>query len=165
MMQKGNTAPGTVFQQSSAGAGTSALVHKVRAFNRFYMPFMHLLGNHYLGSEYSVTEARIFFEIYRQEGCTAAHIAQTMQIDKSYLSRIISRHEKDGYIRRVRKEDDGRSYGLYLTETGRNRAENFISSSDAEIGSLLSPLSPEESAELEKAMDTVTKLLEKAQQS
>ena len=38
-------------------------VEKVRAFNRFYMPSMNLLGNHYLGSEYSITEARVFFEI------------------------------------------------------------------------------------------------------
>ena len=64
-------------------------VEKVRAFNRFYMPSMNLLGNHYLGSEYSITEARVFFEIYENEGCNAAHIAQIMNIDKSYLSRII----------------------------------------------------------------------------
>ena len=38
-------------------------IAKIRAFNRFYMPSMNLLGEHYLGSEYSVTEARVFFEI------------------------------------------------------------------------------------------------------
>lgn len=43
-------------------------IYAIRAFNRMYMPFMNLLGNHYLGSEYSVTEARIFFEIYENEG-------------------------------------------------------------------------------------------------
>lgn len=64
-------------------------IYAIRAFNRMYMPSMNLLGNHYLGSEYSVTEARIFFEIYENEGCTATHIAQEMNIDKSYLSRIL----------------------------------------------------------------------------
>lgn len=64
------------------------------------MPSMNLLGDHYLGSEYSVTEARVFFEIYENEGCNAAHIAQLMNIDKSYLSRIIKKHEKSGYIHR-----------------------------------------------------------------
>lgn len=75
-------------------------IAKIRAFNRFYMPSMNLLGDHYLGSEYSVTEARVFFEIYENEGCNAAHIAQLMNIDKSYLSRIIKKHEKSGYIHR-----------------------------------------------------------------
>ena len=73
---------------------SSKLTSKVREFNRLYMPAMNLLGNHYLGSKYSVTEARVFFEIYENEGCNAAHIAKTMNIDKSYLSRIISCHEK-----------------------------------------------------------------------
>ena len=50
-------------------------IAKIRSFNRFYMPSMNLLGDHYLGSEYSVTEARVFFEIYENEGCNAAHIA------------------------------------------------------------------------------------------
>jgi len=40
------------------------LISKVREFNRLYMPTMKLLGNHYLGSEYSVAEARVFFEKY-----------------------------------------------------------------------------------------------------
>lgn len=75
-------------------------IYAIRAFNRMYMPSMNLLGNHYLGSEYSVTEARIFFEIYENEGCTATHIAQEMNIDKSYLSRILKNHEKKGYIYR-----------------------------------------------------------------
>ena len=74
-------------------------VHRIREFNRLYMSSMNLLGNHYLGSEYSVTEARIFFEIYENEGCNAAHIAKAMNIDKSYLSRILKKsREKKLYL-------------------------------------------------------------------
>lgn len=64
-------------------------IYRIRAFNRFYMPTLDLLGNHYLGSEYSATEARVLFEVYEKDGCNAAHIAKVMNIDKSYLSRII----------------------------------------------------------------------------
>ena len=67
-----------------------------------------------------MTQARIFFEIYENERCTAAHIAQIMNIDEGYLSRIIIRHEKDGYINRLPSKTDGRSYLLYLTEKGKN---------------------------------------------
>ena len=122
-------------------------VQKVRAFNRFYMPAMNLLGNHYLGSEYSVTEARIFFEIYENEGCNAAHIAQIMNIDKSYLSRIIIAHEKNGYLRRTPSSDDGRSYAIFLTDKGKKRADELIHKSD------------DEKTRLADAFDTIIQLL------
>lgn len=69
-------------------------VLKIREFNRFYMPLLRLLDNHYLGSEYTPTEARVLYEIYENDGCNAAYIAKEMNIDKSYLSRIIRAHEK-----------------------------------------------------------------------
>lgn len=136
-------------------------VQRVRTFNRFYMPSMDLLGNHYLGSEYSVAEARIFFEIYENEGCNAAHIAQMMNIDKSYLSRIIINHEKNGYIQRMPSSKDGRSYALYLTDKGKKRAQDFICKSDYEIGSFLKNLSEKEREQLIAAFDTITELLSK----
>lgn len=134
-------------------------VQKVRAFNRFYMPTMNLLGNHYLGSEYSVTEARIFFEIYENEGCNAAHIAQIMNIDKSYLSRIIIAHEKNGYLRRTPSSDDGRSYAIFLTDKGKKRAEELIHKSDDDIGTILQNLSEDEKTRLADAFDTIIQLL------
>lgn len=136
-------------------------IAKIRAFNRFYMPSMNLLGDHYLGSEYSVTQARIFFEIYEQEGCNAAHIAQLMNIDKSYLSRILKGHEAHGYIRRERSEADGRSYRLYLTQQGKALAEQFIQKSNQEIGAVIQGLSPAEETALVDALETVTQLLSK----
>ena len=142
--------------------GKVKIVQRVRAFNRFYMPSMELLGNHYLGSEYSVTEARIFFEIYENEGCNAAHIAKLMNIDKSYLSRIIISHEKNGYIRRMPSNEDGRSYAIFLTDKGKRRAEEFIHKSDDEIGSIIQNLSEDEEVRLVNAFDTITELLSKA---
>lgn len=136
-------------------------IAKIRTFNRFYMPSMNLLGDHYLGSEYSVTEARVFFEIYENEGCNAAHIAQLMNIDKSYLSRIIKKHEKCGYIYKERSADDSRSYHLFLTDAGKTRAEDFIRKSNEEIGKVINGLSSEEKHQLTKALETVTRLLSK----
>ena len=136
-------------------------VHHIRAFNRLYMPSMHLLGNHYLGSEYSVAEARIFFEIYENEGCNAAYIAEVMNLDKSYLSRILKNHMKNGYIRREQSVEDGRCYHLYLTESGTRRAEEFIRKSDEEIGEIIGALSDEEYDQLIGALDTAMDLLVK----
>lgn len=139
----------------------SKTVEKVREFNRFYMPTMRLLNNHYLGSEYSVTEARIFFEIYEREGCNAAHIAEVMNIDKSYLSKIIAGHEKNGYVQRIPSKKDRRSYDLYLTEKGKKKAEGLILKSNEEINTILQHLSEEEQLQLEQALQTVIHLLQK----
>ncbi len=85
-------------------------------FNRFYMSKMRLLDNHYLGLEYSPTEARVLFEVYENDGCNATYIAKTINIDKSYLSRIIKAHEKSGYLIRSVSQKDSRSFDLHLTE-------------------------------------------------
>lgn len=142
----------------------SALTEKIREFNRFYLPHMNLLGNHYLGSEYSATEARIFFEIYENEGCNAAYIARLMNIDKSYLSRIIRAHEKNGYIRREKSSEDGRSQKLFLTDSGKARAEEFIRKSNEEIGNIIKGFSPEDEGRLSEAIDTMTQVLSEGRQ-
>lgn len=139
------------------------IISKVREFNRFYMPKMNLLGNHYLGSEYSVTEARVFFEIYENEGCYAAHIAKVMNIDKSYLSKIIARHEKNGYVKRIASRKDRRSYHLYLTEAGKKRAIEFIDQSEKEIESILEPLAREEQLRIKEALEIVIEILKKGE--
>ena len=139
----------------------SQLISKVREFNRLYMPTMKLLGNHYLGSEYSVAEARVFFEIYENEGCNAAHIAEKMNIDKSYLSKIISSHEKGGYIVKKPSSTDKRAYDLYLTDKGKERALEFIRSSDNEIGNILAHLSVDEQQQMYAALKTIINLLKR----
>ena len=139
------------------------IVSKVREFNRFYMPKMNLLGNHYLGSEYSVTEARVFFEIYENEGCHAAHIAKVMNIDKSYLSKIIVKYEKEGYVQRISSCEDRRSYELYLTQKGKDKVRKLIYQSEKEIESTLQYLSIEEQNLMNEALNTVIKLLKKGE--
>lgn len=141
------------------------IVGKVREFNRFYMPAMNLLGNHYLGSEYSATEARIFFEIYEKEGCNAAHIAEVMNIDKSYLSKILTGYEKAGYLQKIPSLKDRRSYHLYLTEKGKKRAEEFIKKSNDEISAILRHLSEGERRQLSQALDSIIDLLKRERTS
>lgn len=135
-------------------------VQRIREFNRFYMPLLRLLDNHYLGSEYTPTEARVLFEIYENDGLNAAHIAKTMNIDKSYLSRIIKAHEKKGYLIRSVSASDSRVYHLHLTELGLVQTKDFIQRSNQQIGDIIQSLNREECAELMKALNTITSILE-----
>lgn len=142
----------------------SDIVQRIRSFNRFYLPAMNLLGVHYLGSEYSAAEARVIYEIYEDEGCNAAHIAEKMRIDKSYLSRIIKGYVKKGYIERKPSEQDRRCQCLYLTDQGKERAEDFIRKSDADIKRIIGYLTPREEEELRKALDVITELLSRSKE-
>ena len=134
-------------------------VLRIREFNRFYMPLLRLLDNHYLGSEYTPTEARVLFEIYQNDGCNAAFIAKMMNIDKSYLSRIIRLHEKKGYLRRTVSTIDSRAYQLHLTEAGFLITKDFIAKSNQQIGDMIQSLQPNECAELIEALEKVTSIL------
>lgn len=136
-------------------------VYKIREFNRLYMPVFDLLGNRYLGSEYSATEARVLYEIYENDGCNAAYIAEKMNIDKSYLSRIIKSHEKNNYVKRSPSKTDSRAYELHLTSKGTERTEDFIEKSNRQIGEVIHSLNDEECTKLVEAIDTIIQTLQK----
>ena len=132
---------------------------RIREFNRFYMPRLGLLGNHYLGSSYSPTEARVLFEVYENDGCNAAYIAKRMNIDKSYLSRIIRAHEKSGYLTRGVSSKDSRSFNIHLTALGIERTEACIKKFNQQIGEIIETLSEEECSRLIKSFNTITDIL------
>lgn len=134
-------------------------VQRIREFNRFYLPLLRLLDSHYLGSEYTPTEARVLFEIYENDGCNAAFIARVMNIDKSYLSRMIRAHEKKGYLIRAASETDARVYCLHLTEAGVRQTNDFIQKANQQIGDMIQSLGQEECMELIQAFDTITGIL------
>lgn len=135
-------------------------IERIRRFNRFYLPEFDLLGNSYLGSEYSATEARVLFEVFTNDGCNAAAIAKIMNIDKSYLSRVICAHVKKGYLYRITSKSDSRAYELHLTQKGEKRVKDFINKSNEQIAKKIQKLSTQDCERLEKAFDTITELLE-----
>ena len=63
-----------------------------------------------------------------------------MNIDKSYLSRIIKSHEKSGYIIRKASATDLRSFELYLTLQGESAVKEFIRKSNQEIAEIIKSL-------------------------
>lgn len=134
-------------------------VNRIREFNRFYLPEFDLLGNSYLGSQYSATEARVLFEIFTNDGCTAAVIAKTMNIDKSYLSRVIRSHESNGYLFRTVSAADSRAYELHLTDKGLEATKDFINKSNEQVGIKIQDLTDADCKRLVSALDTVTEIL------
>src|SRR5215213_9023451 len=98
-------------------------VAAVRHFNRFYTQHVGVLRDGWLDSPFSLTEARVLYEI-RQRGqmrgqATATEIGRDLGLDAGYLSRILGHFEKSGLIRKERSPSDGRQSFLSITAVGR----------------------------------------------
>src|SRR5271169_4899618 len=77
-------------------------VAAVRAFNRFYTNVIGLLRGKYLDTPYSLTEARLLFELAQRDTSEVTDLRRVVDIDAGYLSRILGRFEDDGLITRQR---------------------------------------------------------------
>jgi len=94
-------------------------VAAVREFNRFYTNVIGLLRGKYLDTPYSLTEARLLFELAQRDTSEVSDLRRTVDIDPGYLSRILARFESDGLIARRRSAADGRRQVIRLTAGGR----------------------------------------------
>ena len=135
--------------------------NKIRAFNRFYTVQMELLSSNYLGSDYSVTETRVLFEIKNYSGCLQNDIVKTLHIDKSYLSRIIRRFSECGLVEKSKCDEDKRAGKLTLTELGEAETEKLIALTNSRITSQISGLDQGECNVLSAALGTVISILGK----
>lgn len=139
----------------------SDTVNEIRKFNRFYTVNMGFLSAEYLDSEYSVAETRILFEIKTQKICLQSDIAKELHIDKSYLSRIIKRFEKNGLVYKRKSEKDKRAAYLTLTEKGLDETEKLIQLTNYKIKEQIKNLEPDECRKLCSALDTIMTILSK----
>lgn len=55
----------------------------------------------------------------KNEGCTQKELCRSMGIDEAVATRSMKKMEREGYVRRIRSEQDSRKYALYLTEKGQ----------------------------------------------
>src|SRR5207247_6452642 len=94
-------------------------VAAVRAFNRHYTAAMGLLREGLLHSPYSLTEARVIFELAQREQTEVSELRRTLDVDAGYLSRLLARLEASGLVERERSPRDGRRQLTRLTDDGR----------------------------------------------
>ncbi|HKX19594.1 MAG TPA: MarR family transcriptional regulator, partial [bacterium] len=97
----------------------AARVEAVRAFTRYYTRRIGVLRKDYLGSPFSVTQARVLYEIAKRSRPTAADLGRDLDLDPGYLSRILSGFAARGLIRRMASASDRRQRLLAPTQRGR----------------------------------------------
>ncbi|WP_141584008.1 helix-turn-helix domain-containing GNAT family N-acetyltransferase [Actinomadura sp. WMMA1423] len=134
-------------------------VGAVRAFNRFYTGVIGVLGEGIVRSPYSLTEARVIFELAQHEDSEVLALRRALDLDAGYLSRMLARFEADGIVARERAPGDARRQIVRLTPRGREVFAMLDERSVAEIRELLDGLAPADRGRLLAAMRTVQEVL------
>ncbi len=136
-----------------------SLIAQVRAFNRFYTRQIGVLEEHVMASPYSLTEARVLYEIFTRRHTTASELAHALELDRGYLSRIQQKFVADGLLALTPGTDDRRRAHLALTGEGDVVATTLDANSSAAVEKLLEPLDERQRAQLAAAMKTIRAIL------
>src|SRR5271166_1467032 len=114
----------------------------VRAFNRFYTRKLEVLDQHLLKTPFSLSEARVMFELAHRGDLSAKEIGLELGLDPGYLSRIVQKFDEDGLISRKPLASDRRQYQLSLTGEGRKRLLGAMEVIERLLGAARTPLLP-----------------------
>ena len=130
-------------------------VAAVRAFNRFYTRKLGVLDQHLLDSPFSLSEARVLYELAHRDDAAAKQIGIELGLDAGYLSRIVQNFDETGLITRKPLPSDRRQYQLSLTAKGRQAFARLDRSSHDEVAAMLGQLGETERGRIVNAMATI----------
>lgn len=134
-------------------------VQTIRKFNRYYTRILGIFDKKVFNLNYSMIEMRILGEISKNSGITANTLTTYLDIDKSYLSRILDKLLTADYIYREKDSEDSRKLHIYLTAEGQKLNEYVETASNKKVEKLIADISPGEVKALEEAMETIENIL------
>lgn len=140
-------------------AVTGGDVGTVRSFNRFYTGVIGVLGEGVVRTPYSLTEARVIFELAQRTEAEVRALRHALDLDAGYLSRLLARFEADGLVERERAPGDARRQIARLTPRGREVFAMLDERTVAEIRGLLDGLSAGDRSRLLAAMRSIEAVL------
>lgn len=138
------------------GADVSAL----RAFNRTYTRRLGLLEAHLDKSPFTLSEARILYELANRTDPTGAELARALGLDPAQISRTLKRFTARGLVTARADAEHGRHQLLALTAEGRAVFAAVEANTKGAIGALLDGLSPFRRESLLAAAETITRIFD-----
>jgi DNA-binding MarR family transcriptional regulator/GNAT superfamily N-acetyltransferase len=134
-------------------------VAAVRAFNRFYTRRLGVLDQQIAKSAFSLSEARVLYELAHREDLSAKEIGAELGLDAGYLSRILQNFDDAGLITREPQPADRRQYRLGLTAKGRQAFAKLDRNTRDDVAAMLVSLPPSGRRRLIGAMADIERLL------
>ncbi|MFL6428603.1 MAG: GNAT family N-acetyltransferase [Acidobacteriaceae bacterium] len=130
-----------------------------RRFNRLYTRFIGTLQEGLLESPYSLSEARVLYELAIRTQPLAREIAQELGMDAGYLSRILGKFNEGGLLKRASSPEDGRQTHLTLTAKGRAAFRDLSARADQQARNLLDSFAPPLRRNLIQSMGAIEEVL------
>ncbi len=140
-------------------------IQAVRRFNRFYTRQIGVLREGLLESNFSLTEVRILYELAHHEGVTATTLCDELSLDPGYLSRVLTKFQRSGWVSKRRSPADARQSLLALTGKGRAGFAPLEERSRRQVKEMLKRISPAAQDELVRSMQTVEQILSPGQEA
>lgn len=138
---------------------SNEVVQSLRRFNRFYTLRIGVLRRGLLGTPYSLTEARVLYELAHRPGLVAAELGQDLELDRGYLSRILGQFERKRLVARRTSKRDGRRQHLRLTAAGRRAFAEMDRRSTDQAARLTGHLGRTEQRRLQGLLGEIQRLL------
>jgi len=135
-------------------------VATVRAFSRFYTRRLGTLDEGLLATPWTLTEARVVFELAQAPSTDMAALRSALAIDSGYLSRLLAKFDAAGLIARTASATDARRQSLSLTAAGRKVFRTLDERSNRQVAQLLQPLDEPARDTLVGAMRAVMRSLD-----
>jgi DNA-binding MarR family transcriptional regulator/GNAT superfamily N-acetyltransferase len=141
-----------------------ASVAVVRRFNRFYTKQIGVLRQEWLGSPFSLPEARVLYEVANRDQPTATEVGKELGLDPGYLSRMLRSLIQRGFVRRTRSAADGRRAHLSLTPRGQGAFGRLNRQTEDDVAAMLDTLSNSDRRRMVSAMQIIERLLDSTPQ-
>lgn len=134
-------------------------VARVREFNREWTQVLGLLDRGLLQTDYTLAESRVIFELAQRDSWERLALREQLEMDDSFMTRVLRRLEDMGLIESSPSKKDGRALDLRLTESGREAFAVLNERSSQQVSELLEPLSEDQLATLLESMTIISRLV------
>jgi DNA-binding MarR family transcriptional regulator/GNAT superfamily N-acetyltransferase len=135
----------------------------VREFNRFYTARLGLLRKRHLDGDYSLTEARILYEIGANPGLTASSLRIALGLNAGYVSRSLALLTRRKLVRQTTSKRDARVKLLTLSPEGVNAVARLNEQSDLQIRRLLANVNSTDRAVLLDSLSSIRSILSESE--
>ena len=124
----------------------------IQGFNKVYQNLLKQIDSAIIQTGYTLTEKDVLLEISKTERCTANILTHRLNIDRSYMSRMLAKFEKRGLIEKTQSHTDSRIRYVRLTELGRKEFNRLSDIQSNHIGAIFNKLSDDDQQDIWQAM-------------
>lgn len=101
------------------------LFYKLNVAQRLLLKYADRKSRRALGV--SITQTGALFYLMKNDGCLFKDLSEILMQNKSAITTLVERMEKNGLIIKKKSEIDGRASNIFLTDKGRDISKNALS--------------------------------------